>query len=231
MDKAIASASVIVALACVLVPCFCTAETPRSGPPVYEAFPFPDDASDFALLTTLDRVRYQVSQLEPKIGSTPIRVKDADDRKNVFKIWKCAMLSALAVRQSEGNTELMLSTVAALYRQGMNLGVETCSENAEDTVETSLEMYPDSMLVNWQAAYLYALEPNNAPKAEAALMKLRKLLGTDKNYEVERRLAQLYASGNDKARALAQVERCLTLRPDDAGMLELRKTLTASAAK
>jgi hypothetical protein len=200
-------------------------------PPSGEPLPFPDDTSDFVLMTTLDRVRYQVSQLEPKIGSTPIRVKDADERTAVYKVWKNAILSALAVRQTEGDTELMLATLAALYRQGANLDVEPCRDSAGETLARALEMYPGSMLVNWQAAYLYAQQTEDSPKAESALMKLRELLGTDQNYEVERYLAQIYASGDDKAKTLAQIDRCLAIRPGDERMLELKQSLAANAAK
>lgn len=196
-----------------------------------DILPFPDDSTGFILLTTLAQVRYQTSQLELKLGSAKAKFKDADDRSATYLIWKRAMLSAIAIRQTEGDTELMLSTLAALYRQGVTLGVETCRENAQDTVERALEMYPDSMLVNWQAAYLYEQEPENLPKAEAALMKLRQLLATDMNYEVERRLAVIYVSGKDKDKALVQVDRCLAMRPDDARMLDLKGKLSTAAVK
>lgn len=199
----------------------------RAAEAVHAAsFPFPDDSSDFTLVTSLDRVRSLVAGLEPTLGASPFAGRDEEERTALYKVWKRALFSALAVRQTEGDTELMIATLAALYRQGMNLGVETCRESATDTVERALVMYPDSMLVNWQAAYLYGEFPESADKAESALLKLRELLRSESHYEVERRLALIYAAGADRAKALAQVEKCLKLRSDDAAMLELRKSLS-----
>jgi tetratricopeptide (TPR) repeat protein len=205
----------------------CGAVPVRAADPVAAAsLPFPDDATDFTLVTTLDGVRSLTAALEPALGATPLPDGNDAARTALYKRWKRAMFSALAVRQTEGDTELMVATLAALYRQGMNLGVETCRESALDMVERALAMYPDSFSANWQAAYLYGEMPDAFGKAEEALLKLRELLHSERHYEVERRLALIYATESDKEKALAQVEKCLSLRPDDSAMLELKTSLS-----
>ena len=179
------------------------------------------------LFSSLERVRGQVSRLEVKIGFAPYVYADEQSRKEVYLTWSSAMLSALAIRQTEGNTEPMMCVMAALYRQGHNLNVAECETNALDTVQLALEMYPDSISVNWQAVYLYLQMSGEdaSAKAESSLLKLRALMRTDANFEVERRLAALYVRMIDTEKARVQVAHCIELRPDDAAMQAMKKDL------
>lgn len=179
-------------------------------------------------LRSMRQLSVQISRLEPKIGTKP-SVTDVESGKEAYRAWSSAMLSALAFRQTEGNTEEMMCALCALYRMGVNLDVAECREEVDPTVELALAMYPDSMRVQWQAVYWYMETlPDNAGKAEAALMALRRLMHSEDNFEVERRLASLYFSSGRMEEARVQVSHVLTLRPDDAEMKALRNSIERS---
>lgn len=90
--------------------------------------------------------------------------------------------------------------------------------------------YPDSIPLNWQASYFYLqINPSYAPKGEAALLKLRKLLHTESNFEVEKGLVFAYLYENRMDEAKKQVDKCLSLNPKDALMESLKEALAAGA--
>lgn len=181
-------------------------------------------------LGSLDRVNALVSSLDQKLREGPLPA-GKDELDALYNSWSVAMLSALAVQDGEGNTEAVMTTLCALYRQGARLGVEGCADKAPETLSLALEMYPDSTLLNWQAVYLYsaAETPEKADKLEGALVRLRWLLASNANFEVEKRLAALYVKQErDKPafatydRAKTQLAHCAELRPGDASLIALQ---------
>jgi hypothetical protein len=71
------------------------------------------------------------------------------------------------------------------------------------TITAGLKKFPESVPINFQASYFYTqIDPKFAPEGEKALLRLRRLLRTDKNIEVERNLlfAYLYQDKIKKAK-------------------------------
>jgi tetratricopeptide (TPR) repeat protein len=221
--------TLILITALVAVPCIASKPESTKEPGFaalrVEPLPFPME-EETATALHIEEIEAKVKVFDEKIGSYPPRLKDKGDRQAVYRDWSRTLLSAEVLKKREGDSERIACAVAALYRQGHNMDVKECGEHAVATIEAALRAYPDSIPLNWQASYFYLqIAPKFAPEGEKALLKLRKLLGTDQNLEVERGFVFAYLNQERIPEAQKQVDRCLQIRPKDEMLLLLKEAL------
>lgn len=95
-----------------------------------------------------------------------------------------------------------------------------------------LKKYPDSIPLNFQASYFYLqINPKFAPEGEKALLHLRRLLGTNRNPEIERGFVFAYLYQNKIKQAKRQVDHCLKITPQDEMLLKMREALKSGKVK
>lgn len=189
-----------------------------------DPLPFPELQSVPApsLQTTLT----EAAALNKWIGGYPARIRDVQQRQEIYATWQRLLAGALALQARDGDTEQISLLLARLYRQGHNLDVRQCGEKAIKVLEHALTAYPQSDALLLESSYFYlSINPKFAPKGEAALLKIRQLRGTDRDKEIERGLIFAYLYQNRIKEAKAQIEHCLELAPGDKMLLQLREGL------
>jgi len=210
--------------ALLLAPALFAAEPDFSSLQV-EPLPFPTTPTEGDALA-FDAVLALADGFEEKIGSYPPRWDGPDDRTATYQSWSRAILAVEQLKAAEGDTERLVVLHSRLLRQGHNMDVRDCGRQAADVIEAGLRTFPDSIPVNFQASYFYLqIDPRYAPEGEKALLRLRRLLATDRNLEVERGFVFAYLYQNKIKDAKRQVDRCLKLAPGDKMLLALREGL------
>ncbi len=189
-----------------------------------DPLPFPETIASTA--PKFEAVLQESVMLKNWIGGYPPRIRDAQQRQEIYARWKTAIAGARALQRELGDTEPVLLLLGRLYRQGHNLDVRRSGEESAALFERALKQFPDSDALNLEASYLYlSINPKFAPKGEAALLKLRQLRGTDRDIEIERGFIFAYLYQNRVPEAKTQVERCLEMKPDDKMLLQFRDAL------
>lgn len=189
-----------------------------------ELLPFPDAVATTA--PALDAALRESVALNPWLGGYPPRIRDAQERQAIYARWQEALAGARALQRKQGDTESVLLLLGRLYRQGHNLDVRRCGQEAVTLFDRALAQFPDSPALLLEASYLYlSIHPKFAPQGEAALLKLRRIRGTDRDPEIERGLIFAYLYQNRLPEAKAQIDRCLALNPKDKMLLDFREAL------
>lgn len=197
----------------------------ESRTPPRKALPFPEPAA-VAPSLSIEEIARQVTSIEAKVFRYPTRLRDEDDRLTTYQRWSMVVLAAEALERSGGISSDTMAALAALYRQGHNLGVIGCAAKADTTIAEGLRRYPDSAAMNWQAAFFFLqVHPRFAPDAEKALLRLRELLGPGENPDVERLMAEAYLHEGRVAEARKQIDHCLALTPGDADLLAMGRAI------
>lgn len=190
-----------------------------------EPLPFPDEGKSAPVLS-LDEIEAKVEAFNDKIGGYPPGLKDARERQAMYEAWSAVVLAAEALRKKSGDSERVAAALATLYRQGHNMDVKQCGARAHATIADALKAWPDSIPVNFQASYFYLqISPKFAPQGEQALLKLRTLLHTDQNLEVERGFIYAYLYQDRIPEAQKQIDHCLKISPKDEMLLHMKEAL------
>jgi len=190
-----------------------------------ERLPFPASTNATAPLS-FQEIEATADRFNDKLGGYPPRFSNPDERITTYAEWIPVVLAAERLKEPEGFSERMATLLATLYRQGHNMEVADCGNRAHATITAGLEKYPQSIPINFQASYFYTqIDPKFAPEGERASLRLRRLLRTDKNFEVERNLLVAYLFQDKIKEAKKQVDRCLKIRPDDVGLLRIKGAL------
>jgi len=211
-------------LALLVLPVVLAAE-PNFSPPKVELLPFPETKGDSPALS-LEAITEVAVGLESVLGGYPPRLKGPEDRANTYAKWSEAVQALDSFTETEKQSENVLVVQARLFRQGHNMDVSGCGERAQKVIKLALEKHPQSVPVNFQASYFYLqIDPKYAPEAEKALLRLRQLLGTKQNLEVERHLLFAYIHQEKVKDAKKQVDHCLSLAPNDSMFLKFREAL------
>jgi tetratricopeptide (TPR) repeat protein len=172
------------------------------------------------------QLRPVITSYNTWVGGYPPRFKNPAERAAVYQRWCETLREARAFQAQAGETAEALWSLAALYRMGHNMDVVGAATEAIKYTELGLEKFPDSLELNAEASYLYlSIDPKYASRGEAALLRLRKLRGTNRDPEIERGLVFAYLYQNRIPEAQAQVEHCLTITPKDKMMLNMREGL------
>ena len=180
---------------------------------------------------TLGGLANRISELNRHIGSYPPRFADERQRNEVYGQWSEALRQAWQFEDRMPQEESTFAVLADLYRQGHNLDVAGADRKAIDTLANCLARFPNSAKCHMTAAYFYlSINPSYAPKGEASLLRLRELLKTHSNPEVERGLVFAYLYQQKTGAALAQLDHYLALVPDDAQMRKLREGIANKRA-
>jgi tetratricopeptide (TPR) repeat protein len=217
-------------IALLIAPCIFAAEPDFSHLKV-APLPYPTATSNRDDLS-FDGLSAIVEDFEAVIGRYPPELHSPEERTATYEKWSRAILAADSIRVEEGDTERILLLQARLFRQGHNMDVRECGQRAATVIEEGLRKYPESVPMNFQASYFYLqIDPKFAPEGEKALMRLRRLLGTDQNLEVERGLVFAYLYQNKVKQAKKQVDRCLRIAPDDKMLLQFREALKSGRIK
>ncbi|AWI09283.1 hypothetical protein CKA38_08530 [Ereboglobus luteus] len=187
-----------------------------------KALPFPDvDIKQVSL--DLDQIEKQTVLLCQKLGNYPPNIKDDEDRQATYRQWAYLVPEARLHNRVSGGNERTTLLLIQLYRYGHNLDVAQSGSEAAILLEAALKQYTRSIPINWEASYFYLqTNPENAPKGEAALLKLRELLGTDKNLDVERGLVFAYIYMQQTDNLIKQVDHCLALAPNDKMLRDIK---------
>ena len=181
----------------------------------YKPLPYPKGTAPSPALT-LDAIAAAAHALEDTLGGYPPRLKDETERAQVYARWAPLVLAAEDLRTRQGDTEPILVALIVLYRQGHNMDVMGSAQYGVKLLRKALATYPDSVAVNRQAGYFFLLlNPRYAREGEKALLKLRQLLHTDRDPEVERGLMFAYLYENRIEEAKKQAAKCEELRPGD----------------
>jgi len=180
---------------------------------------------------TLGALANRISDLNRYIGSYPPRIADDRQRHEVYGQWSEALRQAWQFEDRMPQEESTLAVLADIYRQGHNLDVAGADRKAIDTLDKCLARFADSARCHMTAAYFYlSTNPGYASKGEASLLRLRELLKTHSNPEVERGLVFAYLYQQKTASALAQLDHYLALVPGDAQMRKLREGIANGRA-
>lgn len=195
---------------------------PQNPFPNVTPLPFPDAKITKASLA-LEQVENQARLLVRKLGEYPPKIKDDNDRQATYRQWSYLLPEARLHNLVSGGSERTLLLLIQLLRYGHNLDVEQCGGETGKLLEAALKKYPDSIPINWEASYFYLqTNPENAPKGEAALLKLRELYGTDRNPDVERGFVFVYLFQQRNDDLIRQIDRCLVLAPGDKMLLNIK---------
>jgi hypothetical protein len=221
--------TLVLIAALLAAPCFASKTEPAKEPDFsalrVKPLPFPVEPQPAPVLS-IDEIEAKIKVFDEKIGRYPPRLKDEGDRQAVYRDWSAVVLGAEAVKKKAVGSERVACALSALYRQGHNMDVKECGVRAKETIVAALKAHPDSIPVNWQASYFYLqIAPKFAPEGEKALLKLRALLGTDQNLEIERGLVFAYLYQERIPEAQKQVDRCLEISPKDEMLLQFKEAL------
>ncbi len=206
---------------------YCVGQTPDTFK--VEPLPFPRPASDQSSFS-IDSLVAIADELDPIIGRFPPSYPETSDRATTYRKWSEAVLALES--KSDDDSELAFILKARLYRQGHNMDVVDSGRKADKAIKAGLEKYPESIPINFQASYFYLqINPKYAPEGEKALLRLRRLLDTDKNLEVERGLVFAYLYQNKIKQAKKQIDRCLKIDPHDEMLQRFREALKSGKIK
>lgn len=176
---------------------------------------------------SMAELRERVSDLNRYIGSYPPRIESERQREEVYGHWTEAMRQAWQIENQMPQDEATLAMLADLYRQGHNLDVTGADRKAIETLDKCLARYADSTRCHLTASYFYlSINPHYAPKGEASLLRLRELMKTQANPEIERGLVFAYLYQQKVDLALKQIDHYLTLAPQDEHMRQIREAVS-----
>ena len=209
-------------LTCLVIPSLLLAASPEQ-----KITPLPLPAIQVASPTyTLGQLREKADALEEKIGAYPPRLADATDRQKTYQVWSYLLADARAHQAAQGNTETVTKLLLQLYRQGHNLDVISSARNALNLFEEAFKKYPDSVPILREASWFFMqISPPRTSFVEETLLKLRALLKTDKDIEVERGFVYVYLFQKKIPEAQKQIDHCLSINPDIKDLLELKTHL------
>lgn len=179
---------------------------------------------------TMTELRGRANDLHRYIGSYPPRIENERQREEVYGQWTEALRQAWQIENQMPQDEGTLALLADLYRQGHNLDVSGADRKAIEALDRCLARYADSVRCHLTASYFYlSINPQYAPKGEASLMRLRELMKTHENPDIERSLVFAYLVQQKMDLALKQVDHYLTLAPDDEHMRKVREAIARKA--
>ncbi|WP_374581304.1 hypothetical protein [Pseudoduganella sp.] len=178
----------------------------------------------------MTELRSQVSDLNRYIGIYPPRIGSEGQREEVYGRWTEALRQAWQIENQLPLDEATLALLADLYRQGHNLDVTGADRKAIEALDKCLARYADSIRCHLAASYFYlSTNPQYAPKGEASLLRLRELMKTQANPEIERGLVFAYLYQQKMDLALKQIDHYLTLAPNDENMRKVREAVARKA--
>lgn len=179
---------------------------------------------------SMAELRGRGSDLNRVIGSYPPRIQNDRQREEVYGQWTETLRQAWQIENQMPQDEATLALLADLYRQGHNLDVSGADRKAIETLDKCLARYADSTKCHLTASYFYlSINPQYAPKGEASLMRLRELMKTQANPEIERGLVFAYLYQQKLDLALKQIDHYLTLAPNDEHMRKMRDGIARKA--
>lgn len=175
---------------------------------------------------TVGELRARIHDLNRYIGGYPPRIANDLQREEIYGQWTEALRQAWQIEDQLPQDESTLAVLADLYRQGHNLDVSGADRKAIDTLDKCLAQYADSTRCHLAASFFYlSINPQYAPKGEASLLRLRELMKTKANPEIERGLVFAYMYQQKMEAALKQVDYYLTLVPSDEHMRKVRDAI------
>lgn len=187
-----------------------------------EMLPMPNRVAA-AAVPSEEAIAKRIAGMNAYIGSYPPQIANDQHRAQVYRDWSDLVRIGWKLEDTAPQAEFTLYVLADVYRQGHNLDVEGAARKAMDALDRCFAAYPDSVSCHWTASYLYlSIHPSVAPKGEASLLRLRKLLKDQPNKEVERGLVFAYLSQQKMDEALKQMDHYLTMAPDDERMRGMR---------
>ena len=153
-----------------------------------------------------------LERFEKKIGFYPPALSSEKERDALYKQWCEVLLVVEHMKAKSPESDQLLAYLARLYRQGNNMHVTDCYELAVSTLSQGLARYPDSIPLNLEASFFYLQSsPEFIPLAEKSCLKLRELLKTDENLDVEDGLLWVYIYKKMRTEALLQIDHCIQI--------------------
>ena len=185
------------------------------------------DPNDVELSRELYQLDAEILSLDRVLGRYPARFISDNERLVVHSRWAAATEKSVVLLNIDlGNPELF-ARAGNLYRQGHNLGVPEASGAAYRALSRCIELANDHIDCHYRLAQLHlAGSPRLAPTAERLLLRARSLIAPLTRPEFEAALARAYFAQGRRSAALQQIDRYLTLRPDDVAARRFREQLT-----
>jgi len=153
----------------------------------------------------VDDIGAGIAALNAHVGSWQARSRSAQEKSKVQKTWLDLLKRAQQFyEQHHDREEDGLALLAELYRQGHNMDLPNCAQNAAQALQVGLAKYPDSDRLNRAAVAFFLSVPNGLAMAEASLRKLRARAGAGSDEFVERALVHLHLQSNQPQEALKQ---------------------------
>ena len=188
----------------------------------YSKLKFPERSSATTEPTFVE-IKDTCAKLNPVLGAFPPRFTENFQSLTAYVLWTNAIISAEKMKESSTPSEELYCILIDLYRFGHNMDVDTCGRKAVATIDEAVAAYPDSVEIYFTAARFYSSVSNaHAKQMEEYYLKLRGMLGTEVNKEVEYGLAIAYFKEFDKEKAAAQIEHYLSIYPDDERMQKFK---------
>lgn len=157
----------------------------------------------------------EIDQLNYKIGGYPPVFTSEMDREGVYLLWSNLLADALVYQKESQSSEMSLSLLAQLYRQGHNMDVRGAAESANLTIMNCLDIYPKSVPCHFESSYFYLqVSPMNTKMASRSLKYLRKHFKKKLNEEVESGFVFLYLQTGKYRKATKQINYFFKQFPD-----------------
>jgi len=157
---------------------------------------------------SLEEIERQTESLNAIAGTWPVKFDSEVQQNEIFQYWQSLLRQAQRCYETMlDEEERTLVVLADLYRQGHNMEIENCAQNASQSISICLSKYPNSIRGNMVGAYFYlSVNPAAAPRGEACLQKLRELVGEGVNRDIERGFVFAYLAQNNLEEALKQTK-------------------------
>jgi tetratricopeptide (TPR) repeat protein len=186
----------------------------------------PMAAEDSLRAASAEELEVLLKHLNKFIGTYPPKLRSVDEHAKIYALWSQGLQQAWRLDQKDPKSERHLALLAEFYRMGYNMNIARTEKRADETLQRCLKLYPDSIQCNFSASYFYvAYNPGTVPKAEASLMRLRKVFAPKLNPEVERGMVFVYLHSGRKEKAMEQLDAILKLDPTAAWATKLRQAL------
>jgi len=184
------------------------------------------DPRDTGLTRELLELDRQIQELEIWLSDYPGQFESEKERRIVHARWFSAVERASVLMNVDlGNPEIQLRA-GMLYRQGHNLDIPEAASSAYSILSRCISLSPQHVECRYELARLFlSSDARFAPAAEKLLLEARSLIAPAIRPEFEAALANAFFKQGQRSSALRQIDRYLTLVPDDVKAQRFRSTL------
>lgn len=184
------------------------------------------EPSDVGLTRELHQLDAEIRVLDELIGRYPARFSSNQKRSDAHARWAAAVERSVVLLNVDLENPELFARAGNLYRYGHNLGVPEASASAYRILSRCIELAMDHIDCHYYLAQLLLASPSRfAASAERLLLRVRSFIAPQIRPEFESALARAYLAQGKRSAALQQIDRYLSLRPDDVAAQRFRDDL------